>query len=89
MDGRVTVGRIEQSPIARRQLREEREADIADPPQQGHGAERTGVNVSVAFGVIGLAADNRGNQGRKTGWVHLAIAVHLHDDFSPRRRASR
>ena len=80
MDRRVAVGGIEEAPITGRQFCQEGEPHVPYPPQPGHGVQLAGVQVAVALGVIGLAAQDGRDQARQPTGVHLPVAVHFHNN---------
>ena len=58
-------------------LREEGEAEIADPAYGWHGAERGEVIEPVGFGEIGMAEQERFDEAWEPLVFHLAVAIHL------------
>ena len=81
VNGRVAVGRIEQVPVARGQLGQERQAEVSHPPHQGHGAELPGVEIAVSLGVVGPTAHGWGRSRPADSEGPFARRVHFHHDL--------
>ena len=80
--GGVAALRVEDLPVARRGAAEQGEDDIAEQAQPGHGAQDLGVGEAVAFAVVGVAVDDRAQQGRQIRGIHLAVTGHHHRDIA-------
>ncbi len=79
-DGEVAVLRIEDVPVARGELGEEGEGEVADQAVGGHLLQRVAGEEAVALGVVAGGRHQGVEEGGKVGGVHLAVAVHLHHD---------
>jgi hypothetical protein len=80
VDRGVAVGRVEQVPVARRQLGQQRQHGVAEQAHRRHRADLLEVEEAVALGVVGLAVDDGGDEVGDQRRVHLAVAVDLDDD---------
>src|SRR5712692_8495718 len=79
-DREIAVLRIDDVPVARRELGEEREGEVADDTQPRHAGQRLLVDEAVALRVSGARViDERVEELRELGEIHLVVAVDLHE----------
>src|SRR5437764_761956 len=82
----VAVRRIEDPPVPRRELREERQARVTEATTSRHRLELALVEEPVALCVVGLADDDRRDQREQVLGIHLPVRVDLGDDLGAERR---
>ena len=80
-DGDVAVGRVENVPVAGGGFGQEAQSHVAEAADERHLLQGGEVAEAVALGVIGLAADERGQQAGQVTRVHLPVAVYFDDDL--------
>jgi len=81
VDRRVAVGRIEDAPVARRELRHEGEPGVPEPSTARHRAQLALVQETVSLRVVGFAKDDRSDELQQVVGIHLTVGVHLRDDL--------
>src|ERR1700690_204837 len=80
-DGKKTIRRIEDVPVAGRGLGKEAESHVAESADERHFLQSYKIAETIAFGVIRFALDQRQEQCGQMTDIHLSIAVNLDDNL--------
>src|SRR5690606_24537549 len=80
MNRGVSVCWIEERPVARRKLCQERQYGIAEEANCWHRLEILEIKEAIALGIVRLSLNNRFDKIRDQGRIHLAITINLDDD---------
>ena len=80
MDRGIAVGRVDDVPVARGELRQDREDRVAPQTHARHGRQLVELVEAVALRVVGFAREQRRDERRQQLGSHLPVAVDLHED---------
>jgi len=75
----VAVGRVKYLPVTAGEFQQEREAQVSHAANERHGIQHLVIGKAVSFCIISSPFNNRANQVREVGRIHLPVSIHLHD----------